>query len=103
MTPGGVVTAALLCRILGLLSSAPAAHARRKSACCLSYYRKPLPFHLIKTYTEQHHWENCHLDAIIFETIKNKRVCTTKKDDWVREAVARLRYDITAHFELPAS
>ncbi|XP_071376596.1 C-C motif chemokine 20 [Centroberyx affinis] len=92
MAPRGMVTVttALLCCILGLLRPTPAASARMSSACCMSYTRTPVAIHFIKGYKEQTPRENCHIAAIIFYTIKNKKVCATSKDEWVRKALAQL-------------
>ncbi|XP_071778216.2 C-C motif chemokine 20-like [Centroberyx gerrardi] len=89
MAPRGMVTVTtvLLCCILGLLRPTPAASAR---VCCMSYTKTPVAVHFIKGYKEQTPWENCHISAIIFYTIKNKRVCATSKDEWVRKALAQL-------------
>ncbi|KAA0718794.1 Testis-specific serine/threonine-protein kinase 5 [Triplophysa tibetana] len=59
-------------------------------ACCVKYTRKPLPFGLIKGYIEQSSLEVCRIDAIIFFTKHNKKVCASVKDEWVRETLARL-------------
>ncbi|XP_019962507.1 C-C motif chemokine 20-like [Paralichthys olivaceus] len=86
MAPRGTITmtTALLCFILGLLSPAPA------TSCCTRYNRKPVPFQRIKGYREQTIKENCHIEAIIFYTIKKNAICVTKRDEWVRKTLELL-------------
>ncbi|XP_051737436.1 C-C motif chemokine 20 [Ctenopharyngodon idella] len=63
-------------------------------ACCVKYTRTPLPFKLIKGFIEQSSLEVCRIDAIIFFTKNNKKVCASVEDQWVRAALARLRSKI---------
>ncbi|XP_068197527.1 C-C motif chemokine 20-like [Antennarius striatus] len=92
MTPRGLMTLTVLLFMLGLLCPAPAAlgyHMRR--ACCTSYTRRPVPFHLIKGYREQTSREHCRIEAIIFYTMKKDvQICATRKDGWVRRILASL-------------
>ncbi|XP_028283988.1 C-C motif chemokine 20-like [Parambassis ranga] len=93
MTPRGMITVAtiLLFIILGILCQVPAALSSHVSrSCCTMYYRKPLPFHRIKGYREQTMEGHCNIEAIIFYTIKNKEVCVTRNDKWVRKALELL-------------
>ncbi|KAI4891432.1 hypothetical protein NFI96_018615 [Prochilodus magdalenae] len=61
-------------------------------ACCVQYTRNPVAFNLIKGYIEQSSRDVCRIDAIIFLTKHNRKVCATPTDDWVRRALARLRW-----------
>ncbi|XP_056149864.1 C-C motif chemokine 20-like [Lampris incognitus] len=92
MRPRYMVTAttALLCCILGMLSLTSGVQAAMGNACCTSYTRTPVAFHLIKGFKEQSYREICRIDAIIFYTRRNKKVCASSKDEWVRRALARL-------------
>ncbi|XP_075953983.1 C-C motif chemokine 20-like [Anarhichas minor] len=92
MAPRGViVTAVLLCFVLALLGPAPAAlGSRTGKACCTRYNRKPVPFQRIKGYREQTTEENCHIEAIIFYTVKKNEICATRKDEWVRRILELL-------------
>ncbi|XP_048845314.1 C-C motif chemokine 20 [Brienomyrus brachyistius] len=56
-------------------------------ACCVKYTRRPLPFRLIKGYVVQSSLEVCRIDAIIFVTMKNHKVCASPEDDWVKTAI----------------
>ncbi|XP_037312963.1 C-C motif chemokine 20-like [Pungitius pungitius] len=87
MDPRGriAVTTVLLCFILALLGPAPAAlGSQAGKACCMSYNRKPVPFQRIRGYKEQTTRENCHIEAIVFYTVKKNAICATRKDKWVR-------------------
>uniref|UniRef100_A0A672SI83 Chemokine interleukin-8-like domain-containing protein n=1 Tax=Sinocyclocheilus grahami TaxID=75366 RepID=A0A672SI83_SINGR len=64
-------------------------------ACCVKYTRNPLPFGAIKGFIEQSSREVCRIDAIIFFTKNNRKVCASVGDQWVRAALARLRSKIT--------
>ncbi|XP_042353367.1 C-C motif chemokine 17-like [Plectropomus leopardus] len=93
MAPKGMIaaTTVLLCFILGLLGPAPAAlGSNTGKLCCTRYNRKPVPFQRIKGYREQTTKENCHIDAIIFYTIKRNEICATRKDEWVRKTLELL-------------
>ncbi|XP_068557515.1 C-C motif chemokine 20-like [Cebidichthys violaceus] len=92
MTPRGTIaTAALLCFLLALLGPAPAAlGSRTGKACCTSYNRRPVPFQRIKGYREQTSRESCHIEAIIFYTVKKKEICATRRDEWVRKILELL-------------
>ncbi|XP_047446020.1 C-C motif chemokine 20-like [Mugil cephalus] len=79
------LTTALLFITLGVLSLAPAARgAYTGKSCCTTYTRKPVPFNRVRGFREQSIRENCNIDAIIFYTVKNKEVCATRKDEWVK-------------------
>ncbi|XP_033507189.2 C-C motif chemokine 17-like [Epinephelus lanceolatus] len=93
MAPRGMiaVTTVLLCLILGLLGPAPAALGSSTGRlCCTRYNRKPVPFQRIKGYREQTTKENCHIEAIIFYTIRKNEICATRKDEWVRKTLELL-------------
>ncbi|XP_026169953.1 C-C motif chemokine 20 isoform X2 [Mastacembelus armatus] len=89
MDPRGVITltAVLLSFILALLTPAPAARSPMRKSCCTRYYRKPVPFQRITGYREQTFKENCHIEAIIFYTVKKAEICVTRNDEWVRKAL----------------
>ncbi|XP_041697248.1 C-C motif chemokine 20 [Coregonus clupeaformis] len=83
-------TILLLCCIVTMLSSTSAAYGPRKLYCCVEYQEKPIPYQQIKGYKQQSYKEVCNNDAIIFYTVKNKKVCASIKDEWVRTALAHL-------------
>ncbi|XP_031137224.1 C-C motif chemokine 26-like [Sander lucioperca] len=93
MAPRGMiaVTTVLLCFILGLLGPTPAAlGSHMGKACCTRYNRRPVPFQRIKGYREQTTKENCHIEAIIFYTVKKNEICATRRDEWVRKTLELL-------------
>ncbi|XP_061099709.1 C-C motif chemokine 20 [Conger conger] len=79
--------------LLGVLLSIPshnAAFGPLKHACCVKYTVKPLPFGSIKGFVEQSSREICRIDAIIFFTIRDKKVCASAEDEWVKRYLLRL-------------
>ncbi|XP_016101785.1 C-C motif chemokine 20 [Sinocyclocheilus grahami] len=81
--------------LLSLFPHTPAAYGPLNYACCVKYTRNPLPFGAIKGFIEQSSREVCRIDAIIFFTKNNRKVCASVGDQWVRAALARLRSKIT--------
>ncbi|TSO57302.1 C-C motif chemokine 20 [Bagarius yarrelli] len=61
-------------------------------ACCIKYTRTPLDFKVIKGYAVQSSREVCRIDAIIFLTKSNKKVCASAEDEWVQKVLDQLRY-----------
>ncbi|XP_067308565.1 C-C motif chemokine 20 [Pseudorasbora parva] len=80
--------------LLSLFPHTPAAYGPLNYACCVKYTRNPLPFGVIKGFIEQSSREVCRIDAIIFFTKNNKKVCASVEDQWVKTALARLRTKI---------
>ncbi|XP_016124748.1 C-C motif chemokine 20-like [Sinocyclocheilus grahami] len=80
--------------LLSLFPHTPVAYGPLNYACCVKYTHNPLPFGVIKGFMEQKSTEVCRIDAIIFLTKNNKKVCASTKDQWVRAALARLRSKI---------
>ncbi|XP_020323060.1 C-C motif chemokine 20 [Oncorhynchus tshawytscha] len=83
-------TILLLCCIVTMFSSTSAAYGPRKLYCCVEFQEKPVPYTQIIGYKQQSYKEVCNNDAIIFYTTKNKKVCASIKDEWVRTALVRL-------------
>ncbi|MGH0163548.1 UNVERIFIED_CONTAM: hypothetical protein FKN15_045984 [Acipenser sinensis] len=63
-----------------------------KYDCCINYTQKPVPIRFIKGYMEQSSLTVCSIDAIIFLTVQDKKVCASSKDAWVKSAMRRLSY-----------
>ncbi|XP_051556403.1 C-C motif chemokine 20-like [Myxocyprinus asiaticus] len=80
--------------VLSLIPQTPAAYGPLNYACCVKYTRNALPFGVIKGFIEQSSREVCRIDAIIFFTKHNKKVCASAKDEWVRSALAHLKAKI---------
>ncbi|XP_039597645.1 C-C motif chemokine 20-like [Polypterus senegalus] len=53
--------------------------------CCISYSSKHLPCKLIKTYAIQLSIDACHIDAIIFHTVRGRKICANPNEIWVKE------------------
>ncbi|KAJ8384313.1 hypothetical protein AAFF_G00206700 [Aldrovandia affinis] len=80
----------LLACLLSVLSHTARAYGPLNHACCVKYTQKPLPFKVIKGFIEQSSREVCRIDAIIFFTRLNKKVCASAKDEWVKIILQRL-------------
>ncbi|XP_010742505.1 C-C motif chemokine 20 isoform X2 [Larimichthys crocea] len=92
MAPSGIliVTTALLCILLGLLTPAPAARSPWSKSCCTRYFRKPIRFQHIKGYREQTLWENCRIKAIVLLTVWKQEICVNPDDKWVKKILKLL-------------
>ncbi|TRY99691.1 hypothetical protein DNTS_029431 [Danionella cerebrum] len=88
--------------LLNLFPQTPEAYGPLNFACCVKYTRKPVPFAVIKGFIEQSSIEVCRIDAIIFFTRNNKKICASVRDRWVKAALGRLRSKI-AKLESKAS
>ncbi|XP_008300077.1 C-C motif chemokine 20-like [Stegastes partitus] len=84
------VTTVLLCIMLGILSSAPAALAARRPSCCTKYQKDPLPVQVLRGYREQNDTDFCRIKAIIFFTDSKAKVCANPKAEWVKKALEYL-------------
>nr|XP_020489751.1 monocyte chemotactic protein 1B-like [Labrus bergylta] len=81
----------LYCIMLGLVSPTPAAQDSQKAKmCCTTFNRKPIPFRRITGYREITSKEICRKEAIIFSTIRKQEICTTQRDQWVRNLMVLL-------------
>ncbi|XP_066565070.1 C-C motif chemokine 20 [Amia ocellicauda] len=58
--------------------------------CCIKYTQKPVPLKAIKGFVEQSSLEVCRIDAIIFHTIAEKKICANGKEAWVKRALKKL-------------
>ncbi|XP_041126745.1 C-C motif chemokine 20-like [Polyodon spathula] len=82
----------ILSFILSILIDQASAFGPQKYDCCINYTRKPVPIGFIKGYMEQSSLKVCRIDAIVFVTVQDKKVCASSKDDWVKSAMRRLSY-----------
>ncbi|KAK6478528.1 C-C motif chemokine 20-like [Huso huso] len=78
--------------ILSILIDQASAFGPHKYDCCINYTRKPVPIGFIKGYMEQSSLKVCRIDAIIFLTVEDKKVCANSKDAWVKSTMRRLSY-----------
>ncbi|XP_060777746.1 C-C motif chemokine 20 [Neoarius graeffei] len=91
MSLKGLVTIVFAgCWLLCMFCLTTDAYGPMNHACCVKYTRTPLDFNLIKGFAEQSSREVCRIDAIIFLTKRNKKVCASAKDEWVRNVLGRL-------------
>uniref|UniRef100_A0A4W5P7F4 Chemokine interleukin-8-like domain-containing protein n=1 Tax=Hucho hucho TaxID=62062 RepID=A0A4W5P7F4_9TELE len=94
MPPRYLETILLLCCVVTMFSSTSAAYSPRRLYCCVEYQEKPVPYQWIKGYKLQSSKEVCNIDAVIFYILKNRKVCATVKDEWVRKALARISSEL---------
>uniref|UniRef100_A0A3Q3E5U6 C-C motif chemokine n=1 Tax=Labrus bergylta TaxID=56723 RepID=A0A3Q3E5U6_9LABR len=87
------------CPFILLTSSGSLYSPGGSSMCCTTFNRKPIPFRRITGYREITSKEICRKEAIIFSTIRKQEICTTQRDQWVRNLMVLLRYDTSAHFK----
>ncbi|KAJ8357035.1 hypothetical protein SKAU_G00198290 [Synaphobranchus kaupii] len=76
--------------LLSVLSHNAFAFGPLNHACCVKYTVKPLPISMIKGYVMQSSQEVCRIDAIIFYTVRDRKVCASAKDAWVKTTLAHL-------------
>ncbi|XP_046708089.1 C-C motif chemokine 20 [Silurus meridionalis] len=90
MSLKGLVTVVFVgCWFLCMFCLTTDAYGPLTHACCVKYTRTPLDFKLIKGFAEQSSREVCRIDAIIFLTKRNKKVCASAQDEWVKNILAR--------------
>ncbi|XP_027004357.1 C-C motif chemokine 20 [Tachysurus fulvidraco] len=78
------------CWLLCMLCLTTDAYGPLNHACCIKYTRTPVDFKMIKGFAEQSSREVCRIDAIIFLTKRNKKVCASAEDEWVKKVLERL-------------
>ncbi|KAG7457089.1 hypothetical protein MATL_G00242910 [Megalops atlanticus] len=59
--------------------------------CCTKYSRGEMPMHLIKGFAIQKNIGTCNINAIIFLTVKGRKVCADPAKPWVMETIQELR------------
>ncbi|ALE14726.1 F15 [Felid gammaherpesvirus 1] len=57
------------------------------SDCCLRHSTRPIPFKVLQSYQHQLPTIGCHLNAIVFYTVKRRTICANPGDKWVRLAM----------------
>ncbi|XP_067084019.1 C-C motif chemokine 19-like [Osmerus mordax] len=55
--------------------------------CCLKVSDREIPRQLVRSYQHQHLGQGCSLDAVIFVTKKNRFLCATPGQPWVRDLI----------------
>ncbi|KAJ8274388.1 hypothetical protein COCON_G00090130 [Conger conger] len=61
------------------------------TACCTTYSQGILPKRFIKGFSIQDNHGKCHINAIIFLTLKDRKVCADPTQGWVTDAIKHLR------------
>ncbi|MEQ2268475.1 hypothetical protein XENORESO_021707 [Xenotaenia resolanae] len=79
--------------IVGILSPGQAIGFGIRN-CCTRYSNKVVVLEHIKGYQEQIALEFCRINAIIFYTTSNQRVCANPEDEWVKKTLKSLRQKI---------
>lgn len=60
------------------------------SDCCLRTKDKEVPYNIAKCYSHQTTAKGCNIDAIVFVTRKNRRLCAPPNLTWVKDLMAKL-------------
>ncbi|XP_076829060.1 C-C motif chemokine 20 [Brachyhypopomus gauderio] len=76
--------------VLCTLCVTSAAYGPLNHACCVKYTRTPLSLGMVKGFYEQSSLEVCRINAIVFLTKRNKKVCASMEDEWVRKIMKHL-------------
>uniref|UniRef100_A0A3Q3WMR5 C-C motif chemokine n=1 Tax=Mola mola TaxID=94237 RepID=A0A3Q3WMR5_MOLML len=82
MTNLGWVSLLLL---VSLLSEASAQGGL--GSCCLKLSETHIKRDLLKSYYQQHQ-PSCRIHAVVFTTLKNKRICADPTDMWTKTTMA---------------
>ncbi|XP_022519745.1 monocyte chemotactic protein 1B [Astyanax mexicanus] len=59
--------------------------------CCTNYSPKPFPLNRLKHFSVQDATGVCRLSAVIFTTLKNKKICADPEAAWVKDAVSHIK------------
>ncbi|XP_078058928.1 C-C motif chemokine 20-like [Mustelus asterias] len=73
--------------MLNMMGTSPFADAQSPVDCCLSHSKKPIPPRLIIGYVRQFANELCTINAVIFYTIKGRKICANPNEDWVQRII----------------
>lgn len=60
------------------------------SDCCLKTKDKEIPYNVAKCYSKQTLAMGCNIDAIVFVTRKNRRLCAPPNLTWVTDLMEKL-------------
>ncbi|XP_026780803.3 C-C motif chemokine 20 [Pangasianodon hypophthalmus] len=55
--------------------------------CCVNFSPNPLPLNRLKDFTIQDATTVCRLHAVIFTTVKERKICADPDSTWVKNAV----------------
>ncbi|KAI1882745.1 hypothetical protein AGOR_G00238100 [Albula goreensis] len=69
--------------------------AQSRGSCCLNYSKgsdlKKIPLNAIKEYRIQEVTGNCHIQAVLFVTVKGQRICANPRAKNVKRLLKNLR------------
>ncbi|XP_066507925.1 monocyte chemotactic protein 1B-like [Hoplias malabaricus] len=80
----------LLCAVL-LLSIWASLGEGSPVKCCTNFSPHPLPLNRLKHFNVQDATTLCRLDAVIFTTVKNRKICANPDAAWVKNAISHLK------------
>ncbi|XP_007910129.1 C-C motif chemokine 19 [Callorhinchus milii] len=55
--------------------------------CCLSVSRKRIPGRIVANYLRQEPADGCRIRAVVFITVRSRRLCAPPYKYWVRELI----------------
>ncbi|XP_036410692.1 C-C motif chemokine 19-like [Megalops cyprinoides] len=87
MAKVGMAAPALLLLLVALVSEGEMGPVR----CCLSYSEKPFPVALLHHYHIQDIRGSCNIDAVVFTTVRGRKICANPNDQWVQEAMEHIQ------------
>ncbi|KAJ8011593.1 hypothetical protein DPEC_G00059860 [Dallia pectoralis] len=67
------------------------ANSEAQKGCCTRYSIGRMPIDRIRGYSIQTIKNHCNIDAIIFHTIQQRKVCVDPAKDWVMVYIRNLR------------
>ncbi|KAJ8274387.1 hypothetical protein COCON_G00090120 [Conger conger] len=76
---------------LMLLLSLSLFSVQANTACCTKYSRGELPLEYIKGFSIQADHGKCNINAVIFLTMKGRKVCANPTNEWVMDRIQQLR------------
>ncbi|KAJ8414851.1 hypothetical protein AAFF_G00023740 [Aldrovandia affinis] len=56
--------------------------------CCLKVSRTPIPQRIVKGYEVQTRGQGCDIEAVVFTTKQNLKLCAPTDPGWVKELMA---------------
>eukprot|EP00062_Callorhinchus_milii_P025353 gi/632986246/ref/XP_007910128.1/ PREDICTED: C-C motif chemokine 19-like [Callorhinchus milii] len=59
--------------------------------CCLATSANKIPFHNIMDYSIQQQINGCKINAVVFITMKMRKLCATPNLKWVKKYIRKLK------------
>uniref|UniRef100_A0A667X5M5 Chemokine interleukin-8-like domain-containing protein n=1 Tax=Myripristis murdjan TaxID=586833 RepID=A0A667X5M5_9TELE len=76
-----VCLSALLVLLVALVDLGP------MRLCCTEYNEHPIPIKMLKHYRIQKDTDICNINAVIFKTVRDRRVCGNPDSKWVQDGI----------------